>query len=115
MYKKGGCTCKVVVLLNKPIAFLKFLLQSPSSLLKLPIAIGESSITWNRSLRAKTEGGISGGQLPSIFHNSTWRLIMRAERHIMRTPKKTPKIHVLGTLGYRFFYLYDRYFTVNAR
>ena len=28
--------CKVVVLLNKPIAFLTFLLLSPSSLLKLP-------------------------------------------------------------------------------
>ena len=25
--------------------------------------IGESSIDWNRSLRAKTQGGVSGGQI----------------------------------------------------
>ena len=36
MYKKARCTCKFVVLLNKPIAFLTFSLPSPSSLLKLP-------------------------------------------------------------------------------
>ena len=34
MYKKAWCTCKVVVLLNKPITFLTFSLPS---LLKLPI------------------------------------------------------------------------------
>ena len=37
MYKKAWCTCKLVVLLNKPISVLTFLLLSPSSLLKLPI------------------------------------------------------------------------------
>ena len=37
MYKKARCTCAVVVLLNKPIAFLTFSLPSLSSLLKLPI------------------------------------------------------------------------------
>ena len=36
MYKKAWCTCKVVVLRNKPIAFLTSWLPSPSSLLKLP-------------------------------------------------------------------------------
>ena len=36
MYKKAWCTCKLVVLLNKPISVLTFLLLSPSSLLKLP-------------------------------------------------------------------------------
>ena len=35
--KKVWCTCKVVVLLIKPIAFLPFSLPSTSSLLKLPI------------------------------------------------------------------------------
>ena len=35
MYKKARCTCKFVVLLNKPFAFLTFSLPSPSSLLKL--------------------------------------------------------------------------------
>ena len=38
MYKKAWWTCKVVVLLIKPIAFLMFSLPSPSSLLKLPLA-----------------------------------------------------------------------------
>ena len=36
MYKKAWCTCKVVVLLIKPIAFLPFSLPSASLLLKLP-------------------------------------------------------------------------------
>ena len=36
MYKKVWCTCKVVVLLIKPIVILPFSLRSPSSLLKLP-------------------------------------------------------------------------------
>ena len=36
MYKKAWCTCKLVVLLIKPIAFLPFSLPSASSLLKLP-------------------------------------------------------------------------------
>ena len=35
MYKKARCTCKFVVLLNKPVAFLTFSLPSPSSLPKL--------------------------------------------------------------------------------
>ena len=35
--KKAWCTCKVVVLLIKPIAFLPFSLPSASSFLKLPI------------------------------------------------------------------------------
>ena len=34
--KKAWCTCKVVVLLIKPVAFLPFSLPSTSSLLKLP-------------------------------------------------------------------------------
>ena len=37
MYKKAWCTCKVVVSLIKSIAFLPFLLLSPSFLLKLSI------------------------------------------------------------------------------
>ena len=36
MYKKASCTCKVVVLLNKAIAFLTFSLPSTWLLLKLP-------------------------------------------------------------------------------
>ena len=35
--QKVSCTCKVVLLLIKPIAFMKFPLPSPSSDLKVPI------------------------------------------------------------------------------
>ena len=42
--KKVLCTCKVIVLLNKPIAFLTSLLRSPSSLLKLPYDFNEFSL-----------------------------------------------------------------------
>ena len=46
-------------------------------LLLRKIAIGESSIPWNRSLRAKTEDGVSGSQLPPISYSSTWRYASR--------------------------------------
>ena len=36
MYKKARCTCRVVVLLIQPIAFLTFSLSSPSWYLKVP-------------------------------------------------------------------------------
>ena len=50
MYKKAWCMCKVVVLHNRPIAFLMSLLTSPSSLLKLPINYAEQEVAlskWN--------------------------------------------------------------------
>ena len=37
MYKKAWCTCRVVVLLIKPSAFLTFSLPSPSQFRKVPI------------------------------------------------------------------------------
>ena len=46
MYKKARCTCKVVVLRNKPIAFLPFSLPSPSSLLKLPKEASSEERNW---------------------------------------------------------------------
>ena len=46
MYKKAWCTCKVVVLRNKLIAFLTSSLPSPSSLLKL--ANYSTSARWPR-------------------------------------------------------------------
>ena len=48
MYRKAWCTWRVVILLNKPIAFLTFLLPSPSSLLKLLI-----EATAGRAVRAR--------------------------------------------------------------
>ena len=41
MYKKAWCTCKIVVLLIKPIAFVTFPLPSPSSDLKVPTIVQE--------------------------------------------------------------------------
>ena len=43
MYKKAWCTCKVVVLLNKPIALFSFSLLLPLSLLKLPSDDGDGN------------------------------------------------------------------------
>ena len=40
IYKKGECTCRVVVLAIQPIAFLTFSLSSPSWSLKVPIFKG---------------------------------------------------------------------------
>ena len=42
MYKNAWCTCRVVVLLNKPIAFLRW----PSSLLKLPKIEHKLTLKW---------------------------------------------------------------------
>ena len=43
MYKKAWCTCKIVVLLIKPIAFVAFPLPSPSSDLKVLTYLRERS------------------------------------------------------------------------
>ena len=45
MYNKAWCTCKIVVLVIKPIAFLTFSLPKPSSDLKVPITFLECAIT----------------------------------------------------------------------
>ena len=43
MYKKAWCTCKVVVLLIKPIVFLRFSLPSASLDLKVPNALSSGT------------------------------------------------------------------------
>ena len=48
MYKKAWCTCKIVVLLIKPIAFVAFPLPSPPSDLKLP-----TYIIWKRIFKGR--------------------------------------------------------------
>ena len=78
---KAACYLYVAYVRNTVAAILNLIL------LLRKIATGESSIPWNRSLRAKTEDGVSWGQLPPLFYNSTWRYASR-----MRTPKKTPAI-----------------------
>ena len=68
---KAACYLYVAYVRNVVAAILNLIL------LLRKIAIGESSIPWNRSLRAKTEEGVIGGRLPSIFYNSTWRYASR--------------------------------------
>ena len=51
MYKKVWCTCKVVFLLNKTIAFLTFSLPSWSSLLKLSTFWAEEGVCSQASTR----------------------------------------------------------------
>ena len=53
MCKTGWCTCRVVVLLIKPIAFLTFWLPSPLSLLKLPISLGKLTDGYPLTVRIK--------------------------------------------------------------
>ena len=45
MYKKAWCTCKIIVLLIKPIVFGVFLFPSPSSGLKVPIKLPDDFIS----------------------------------------------------------------------
>ena len=68
---KAACYLYVAYVRNAVAAILNLIL------LLRKIAIGESSIPWNRSLRAKTEDGVSGGQLPPISYSSTWRYASR--------------------------------------
>ena len=63
---KAACYLYVAYVRNAVAAILNLIL------LLREIAIGESSIPWNRSLRAKTEDWVSGGQLPPISYSSTW-------------------------------------------
>ena len=68
---KAACYLYVAYVRNAVAAILNLIL------LLRKIAIGESSIPWNRSLRAKTEDGVSGGQLPPISYSSIWRYASR--------------------------------------
>ena len=68
---KAACYLYIAYVRNAVAAILNLIL------LLRKIATGESSIPWNTSLRAKTEDGVSGGQLPSIFYDSTWRYTSR--------------------------------------
>ena len=53
--QKAWCTCKVVVLLNKPIAFFMLTLPSPSSDLKDSILVKRRTATWNLFVKYKYE------------------------------------------------------------
>ena len=59
--KKAWCTCKVVVLLIKPTAFLLFSLPSTSSLLKLPIYLHTTPVS---TVYQKLKLAVINGMLP---------------------------------------------------
>ena len=52
MYKKAWCTCKVVVLIIKPIAFLTSSLSSPSSDLKVPYGCKRERVSCAHNFQA---------------------------------------------------------------
>ena len=60
MYQKACCTCKVVVLLIKPISFVAFSLPSPSSLLKLLLICTKRVISYVRYVKILTTPRLSG-------------------------------------------------------
>ena len=71
MHKKVCCTCRDVVLLIKPIAFLKFSLPSPSSLLKLPyISLQKRSL---HCLLSRFFSTITSSKEPK--RNVIWRVL----------------------------------------
>ena len=82
---KVACYLYVAYVRNAVAAILNLIL------LLRKIATGESSIPWNRSLRAKTEDGVSGGPTPAYFFK--FNMALCEQNVIMRTPKKTPTIH----------------------
>ena len=64
MYKKVRCTCEVVVLLIKPIAFLTFSLSSASLDLKVPIKFSCSTTALQHEVPLEREfkvGWMGGG------------------------------------------------------
>ena len=91
MYKKAWCTCKVVVLLIKPMVFFRFSLPSASLDLKVPIS---SSHTLSSSrVFLKTEVFFLRFSIPS----------MRKRR--FRAPKmqvfyKCPRVQILENAGF---------------
>ena len=72
MYQKVYCTCRVVVLVTKLIAFLTFSLSSPSSLLRLP----------NKALRdsALIHTIFTAGSFPRCFNSCKLKFPQLARR-----------------------------------
>ena len=69
MYKKEWCTCKIVVLLIKPTAFVAFPLPSPSSDLKVPNFSWDGGNT-HEKLKAKVMKNLgAGAQMRCIIGN----------------------------------------------
>ena len=73
MYKK---TCKVVVLRNKPIAFLKSSMPSPSSLLKLPIVSSSTGCAGELNRKAR----IVKVRFSTAMHRTSWQIIVDGTR-----------------------------------
>ena len=71
MYKKAWCTCKVVVLLIKPIVFLTFSLLSASLDLKVPI-VYRPTCKFHLSCYPQRDGIIESLQPFQHMSSSRW-------------------------------------------
>ena len=104
MYKKAWCTNKVVVLRNKPIAFLTSSLPSPSSLLKLPSCHFDGTVSSNVRYARCCHGRDRHAESPVVewdkidqvspFYSTLWLKMGKPTR----TTKNKP-------LGCRFLHL----------
>ena len=103
--------CKFVVLLNKPIAFLKFLCLSPLSLLKLPAncldhprqLITEHSFPWitrtahQRRLQNKQTDNITG---PTVYYKTLYNKDKRTDETGQQHSTQIPQpIHTQTSKG----------------
>ena len=90
MYKKAWCTCRVVVLLIKPSAFLTFSLPSPSQFRKVPIKRRRRRL---RKRHLKSEFALVQTLL-RLFHLVLFRqmlanfLKLKQQRSIAQVPKE---------------------------
>ena len=70
MYEKASCTCKLVVLLIKPIAFVAFPSPSPSSYLKVPV-VWRRSVEWPKATRFLGGSGVCPRKLCAEIQSKT--------------------------------------------
>ena len=91
--RKGWCTCKFVVLPNKPIAFLTFLLPSPPSLLKLPVVYYRRSSKNRRKAASKIYSLKEGSRFEDFA-------LMKALSDIIQSVNKSTGMNTLPLLPF---------------
>ena len=91
--EKCDCTCKFVVLPNKPIAFLTFLLPSPSSLLKLPVDYHRRSSKNRRKAASKIYSLKEGSRFEDFA-------LMKALSDIIQSVNKSTGMNSLPLLPF---------------
>ena len=91
--RKVWCTCKFVVLPNKPIAFLTFSLPSPSSLLKLPVVYHRRSSKNRRKAASKIYSLKEGSRFEDFA-------LMKALSDIIQSVNKSTGMNSLQLLPF---------------